>query len=242
MNALRSGCILLVCLAGVGRASGTDIVFRASYDQSVQAEKSAGALVGGVSESPPRFVPGIQGQAVVVGASTWVQYPAVGNLPAAQGTIAFLTKPIGWAGNDGLHHFFLSAQAGPGDWLIVYKTPENKFLFTGGNTANYSYAETAAADWPDGQWKHVGVIWDNGAARIYFDGELVAQGTWPVAAKSFGNEFIVGGTVFGKSSGEQAIDELTIYNAALGKNEVATLFAKYKDALAKANAALKKKP
>ncbi|MBI4024195.1 MAG: LamG domain-containing protein [Verrucomicrobia bacterium] len=218
-------------------AFSADVLFQASFDESAQPEKSAADSVASVPEGGrPRFVPGVRGNALVVGAKSWVRYPVVGNILPDKGSIAFLAKPIGWNGNDNLVHFFVSAQAGSGDWLIVYKTPENKFLFTGGNAANYSYAETPAENWKDGQWKHICVTWDNGVACLYFDGALAGTRKWPVVAESFGNEFVLGGTIFGESKEEQALDELTIYNAALPTEEVAAIYSKHKSAMEKVNA------
>lgn len=247
MIIIRSAITACLFALAAGQTLAAEILFHASYDKSLQPERSATNPATMISDSaPPRFVGGIRGDAVVVGANSWIKYTVGDNLLPGKGSISLLTKPVGWNGDDGMHHFFVSAQAGSGDWIVVYKTPENKFLFTGGNTTNYSYAETSAEQWKDGVWKHVCVTWDDGTAKIYLDGALVATRKWPVVAKSLGNEFTIGGTVFGQSKGEQTIDELTIYNAALSKEDVATLYAGYKSELGKANASVepdvKKKP
>lgn len=230
---LAIGVSLAAC--AVVSANAADIIFSASFDESLEPEKAAGGS-GTLSASRPRFVPGIRGQAVVVGAKTYVRYPVEGNLLSAKGSISFLTKPIGWNGNDDLFHYFVSANDHAMDgWLMIYKIPQNKLAVTGGNKTNDSYAATSTEDWKDGQWKHICVTWDNNVVCLYLDGMLAGTKKMPVAAKSFGNEFCIGGSLFTESKEDQAIDDLTIYSAALSVEEVAALYARYKTALEKAN-------
>jgi len=232
MNRLLIAVCMLLCVVS---SSSAEVVFRASFDSSTEPETSAGKPNTRTSETPPRYAPGIQGQAVVVGARTWVTYDIGENLKPAKGSISFLTKPIGWNGNDAVLHFFLRARAASGDWLIIYKVPENELQFTGGNAKSYSFAKAAADTWKDGEWKHVCVTWTNQDAALYVDGVLAGKGHWPVLAQSFGEEFTLGGAIFGESRGEQAIDELSIHDTELSAAEVAADFAKYKAAVESAN-------
>jgi hypothetical protein len=229
-------CLLLFFLTNVCAAK---MVFYASFDKTADPEQSAGKPAPQINaEMPPRFIPGIKGQAVAVGPRNWINYDIGDNLHPEKGSIAFLGKPIGWNGDDGVLHFFIRARSASNDWIIVYTVPEKKLQFTGGNATNYSFAETPSDKWRDGQWKHICVTWLNDDAALYVDGVLAGKGKWPVVAKSFGTEFTLGGAIFGESSGEQAIDELKIFDSVLSKEEVAAEFAQYAEDVKKANSAV----
>ncbi len=225
--------LLTLFLVLTTQTTFAEVLFYASYDQTAHPDKTtSGDVISQTSNL--RFIPGIKGQALVVGSKEFVSYPVPGNLPATQGSISFFVKPIGW-GDDDLYHFFISAQAQSNDWIVIYKVPEGKVLFVGGTTNNYSYAAAKARQWKDGEWKHICATWENGNAEIYVNGKLAGQGKWPVVSKSFGNEFLVGSTRWGKSSQEEAIDELTIYDKPLTKKEIADYFEEHKAALEKLN-------
>lgn len=230
--------VIALCLGllTIAQVQAVEPVFYASFDRSIEPEKSAGKAAATTGDTAPaRFIPGVVGQAVVVAPRSWVSYSAAQNLKPDKGSISFLARPVGWGGNDGILHFFLKARSPTNDWIIIYKVPENKLQFTGGNAANYSYAEAPAENWKDGQWKHICVTWAREEAALYVDGAPVAKARWPVLARDFGDEFMLGGTMFGESTAEQAIDELKIYSETLSAEEVAGIFAKYKEPMEQAN-------
>ncbi len=78
----------------------------------------------------------------------------------------------------------------------------------------------------NGQWHHIGFVWDESYRSLYVDGIEVAKDTNPMALLKYSdgslyigaNKFLDAGTFF---SG--LIDDVRIYNTALGAEEIAEL-------------------
>ncbi len=239
MKYSKSGLFWVSFFLFTVQVSFGEIIFYAPFDGTADPEK---LVTGGFRFNKKgvdtKFVEGVKGKAVVVGKETYIAYPVTGNLPINQGSISLLVKPMGWNGADALYHFLVCAQTETDGWLLLYKIPEKKTSFLGGTKTNYSFAAADSNSWKDGEWQHFCAVWDKGDATIYVNGSLAGHAKWPLIPESIGKEFLVGGWLWGKCEGDQAIDELTIYDKPLTEKEVVDCFEKYKAALEKANSAL----
>jgi hypothetical protein len=78
----------------------------------------------------------------------------------------------------------------------------------------------------DGRWRHIGFVWDGSHRFLYVDGSEVAADTYPIS----GLESAIAGLHIGTdTTHSQAgcwsglIDDVRIYDRALGPDEVAAL-------------------
>lgn len=99
-------------------------------------------------------------------------------------------------------------------------SPTTMFNFT--YSTNLAFANTTTA----GNWKHFVVTYDaSNVAKIYVNGVLGNQGSFPFWSTVSSNKFYLG-NLLGSSSGgfNGAIDDLKIYNRALTAAEVLSLY------------------
>ena len=75
----------------------------------------------------------------------------------------------------------------------------------------------------DGQWHHIGLVWDGLHRHLYVDGTEVAKDTRVMAApkSSYGGLYIgAGNTLAAGSFYSGLIDDIRIYNQALSAEEI----------------------
>jgi hypothetical protein len=78
----------------------------------------------------------------------------------------------------------------------------------------------------DGQWHHIGFVWDGSRRHLYVDGAKVAEDTGPLAAlqSSAGGLYIgAGKNLDAPSFFSGLIDDVRIYNLPLSAEEIREL-------------------
>jgi len=78
----------------------------------------------------------------------------------------------------------------------------------------------------DGQWHHVGFVWDGSYRYLYVDGTEVAKDTQALAQLKYSNGGLHIGTSKKRDTGtffSGLIDDVRIYNKALSPEQIAAL-------------------
>lgn len=214
--------MISVCLFGED-----NLIFYASYDNGVNADKSIG-LAGGIPSGDLILEEGIKGKGVVVGVGDgkgyWVKYNAENNINIKEGTISLWVKPIDWDGNDGYFHLIFEA-IDKDSRLIIYKYfgTDKLYFFFDSPKGNKTISEISIKDWKRGDWHHVACSWDSKIMKLYIDGELVdTQEKKEFMSTSF-SSFAVGGfnpQNWKNPQGKSVIDELKIYSVVVDSKEI----------------------
>lgn len=212
---------------------GQGVIFRASFDSTLQAEVAQGGALpvrsrGGVwpKEMTAKWVPGRFGMALT-GPGAFDGYPALGNFLAERGTVAFHIRKTGAA-----YSFdpFTIRTMDPYYWTMYLRMIAD----AGGGFSvwfpNELYvplvtAKTAGRpnEFTDNAWHHVAIVWDQAyGVQTYLDGRLWGS-TWGKASwlsRGLDPDFI------GLINGERvAYDELCIFDRPLSAEQVAALAA-----------------
>ena len=78
----------------------------------------------------------------------------------------------------------------------------------------------------DNKWHHLAFVYDGKKKLLYIDGEIdidrTATGTFGI----FGKDVTIGGTENNKRHAKGLLDDLSIFNVALAKNDIKTLMTK----------------
>ncbi|HUS81078.1 MAG TPA: LamG domain-containing protein, partial [Armatimonadota bacterium] len=221
-----------VTLCALGYAADAGLLFRASFDDTVEAEGKCGPLSPAAVEGPaqPEFAPGRFGQALVCGpGATLVRYPTEGNVIPPSGTVSLWVQPVNWSPDDeNFHSFFESGSEAAGTgWLILYKYYQNGWLLLRYAEGKTKVGMATAADlgWQPGQWHHIAGTWSAEAMRIYVDGELVGEAPAPLVSQTLGETFALGdnGWHLPHEGARTLLDEVRIYAYPLPEERIREL-------------------
>ena len=106
---MRTLAVILTAVLGstASALARKDCTFYAPFDGSLDAAHARGSREATVTGTI-RFVPGIRGQGILVGAAdTWLRYETRSNLDLEAGTVSVWVKPATWDESDGaMRHFF----------------------------------------------------------------------------------------------------------------------------------------
>lgn len=101
----------LVLSTSVFAGGVEDLLFRSTFDGSVDAEIAQGVAKPKAVSGSPRFEEGKYGQALVVGeAGAVVEYCIESNLDVKQGAISFWFRPVDWEPSEQRSHVFLQRE------------------------------------------------------------------------------------------------------------------------------------
>lgn len=208
------------------------VSFYAPFDGSdAPAVAPAGTMAA--SEGAPLCVPGLLGQAVLIGTQgTKVAFdcPEAPISPDA-GTIAFWIKPLGWNSDDettGTPRVLFKIWGEPSAYFLVYHYFGPQLLFL---TQTNNFAQQAGVNsypgWKSGEWHHVACTWCAEGLAIYLDGVLANRAPDVVHPKRFANTFSVGPDDGWGAQTEPwaAVDEFRLYRRALKAWEIHNLVA-----------------
>lgn len=164
----------LLALAGPGGAQVDGVVFRASYDGWLAADRAPGGMaplrrVGG------SLAPGKLGQALALDGQSYLEYRAGRNVPVAAGTVCFWFRPASWGARryDSLFGF---SDSNRNAFDFERSHPDGRLRLVIGGPDSTDGAKTRSLyslrPLVDGQWVHVAASWDAGAgtATLYLDG------------------------------------------------------------------------
>ena len=199
-----------------------DILFYASFDQDVTADRAGGSPKGKPQEGA-KPVPGVRGNGIQGGAG----YPSTGNLDLNEGSLEFWFQPVGY---DNVHHYHCGVAGGP---FMIYVF--NSGHVSPGGTALVAWSRDRswtsfdgpfrAGPYYPGRWTHLVVSWQGALVKTYIDGEFrnqreLKQGT-VAEYPHWAPEFSV--------RGSNLYDELYVYGRMLTDDEVANCYWRYRD-------------
>ena len=244
-----SGVVLLFSISTFLHAAGDDfLLFYASFDKNVNADKATGLKLGVVnpkhnnpnfgnaleSQKDPllKLIPGIKGNGLLTGVDGQVvYYQAKGNINPATWTVSFWVKGIDGKNylkaNNIYHQFFEMAESG-GGWTRFYKTLHADgilLLITKKDPREESVIQKLRIS-PKidvSKWHFFTITYEKGnGVSIYLNGKLAAQdlGIEPIQKPVW---FRVGQS-FGSKESNRIIDEFKIYGKALTENEISKQF------------------
>ena len=212
------------------------VLFYAGFDASVDADYAVGnprnqAPEGGATINADGL--GFRGAALRAGdGEGQVEYSAIGNIHARQGTIEFWMYAQDWATDDGHIHRFIDVR-GEGNIDFRIRPPGvMAFLVRATNSPTSRFANTAYGSNPTkGKWSWFAVTWQEGKPLGLYLGNISPagkgrshdcsprEGNTPAPDKLL--KIVIGD--FGGRPGRQAhtlIDEVYIYDRALTREEV----------------------
>ncbi|MCD9026409.1 LamG-like jellyroll fold domain-containing protein [Cohnella silvisoli] len=123
-------------------------------------------------------------------------------------------------GKEGSYRIVVNAN-GTGHVLIA---TGNNAAYTAGTTA--SFAQTLTA----GKWYHITGTYDGTRVKVYIDGELAGTGSQNISGNvaDFANSLTIGHQTYPNIAFfNGTVDELNLYNAALGADSVKALYRSY---------------
>lgn len=210
-----------------------DLLFAAGFDGHLVQRVGRGFPQ---SSGTPRFGPGRAGQALEPGPAE-VAYPLAGNLDPRTGTVSLWAElPAGYPDGVVPRHYLFAASANPEDDPAYRGTlalrrdnggpdgaPAWVFWTTGNTEASRDLL--AAPDTLGAGWHHLAITWeaDGGRKALYLDGRLAAQTQGVALPTELGEVLRLGRFAAGGRHSGVRLDDLAIYNRALGPAEIAAL-------------------
>lgn len=203
-----------------------DLLFRATYDSTVDADTAAGngrATAGGSIQ----FFPGKSGRAIGLLPGAYLRYESADNLNPDEGSIALWISPVVWTGDDATDRFFVRILTDTGVMQLhkAGATRELRWSLLRHGSTTMPDAPRQIIDWQPGEWHHVVVTWNRSRARLFVDGQLVGETHGAPLRSSFGRLFAVGEQRGNVPAGqpETLFDDLMIFGRELTAQEVAHL-------------------
>lgn len=219
--------------AAITVAPPGDLLFAAGFDGHLVQRVGRGFphLSGA-----PRFGPGRAGQALEPGPAD-VAYPLAGNLDPRAGTVSLWAElPARYPDGAVPRHYLFAASANPQDAPAYRGTlalrrdsagPDGApvWVFWTTGSAEASRDLLAAPDTLGAGWHHLAITWDAAGGRkaLYLDGALAAETSGVVLPEELGEVLRLGRFAAGGRHSGVRLDDLAIYNRALGPEEIAAL-------------------
>jgi len=192
------------------------------------------------------FKQGKEGKGAYFDKSSYLRFPARGNINYRRGTVEFWLKP-NWDGDDGGYHYFFAGNIT--DARNVNSIHASKKRYQGGvilgqidskaDSTGRAIEEavvpggrildpSSVANWKKGDWHHVAFSWDDQkrTLKLYMDGFLratndkVVEAAFPSAYESYIN---IGSSIDEVVFAEAVIDELRIWNYPLSDMQIAKI-------------------
>ncbi|MFA7159788.1 MAG: LamG-like jellyroll fold domain-containing protein, partial [Kiritimatiellia bacterium] len=240
--------VFFACVIAFSVRAATDesLLFYCNYDGSANATFSRGEGAAKCTVSP-EFLPGVRGQAVVIGGNTSGVQTIVNDLPANtlqelnccyapdknldvhRGSVSFWVKPLDWDGNTKGFNVLFYTQAGQNFFQLYKFFSDDAFLFLRGDQKRgWTSVENKIRYWKTGEWHHVVAAWGQDELKMYIDGARVCsrkvrfplENTSPVQPFSVGP----GGAWKHAFVGRSLVDEFRIHDRPLSDDEVVGLY------------------
>ncbi len=239
-------CVLFPFLGGGARAADTaspEPLFYLPFDGTAKAQKASGKAEP-LKEVNPTYGEGVNGQALLAGPETLIEYATAGNLNQSEGTITLWFKP-NWNGNE------YASDSDKKNWHCLFAEPRPPKRLGSGALWFWLWGPMLRGDVSDekdsyncfaaplrkGEWHHFAFVWEGErGARLYMDGKGgnaeqrdggsmlgIAQGkkTIPAALESF---FV--GCHGEREQADGFIDEFKIFGAPLSTEQILAEVAK----------------
>jgi hypothetical protein len=221
--------IIIIFLASISfKINATEPTVYISFDKGFDGEAKFG-VVKANRVLFPKLVNGRFGKAMKAGPlDGYVEYLSNGILNASEGTIEMWVKPDGWAANDGKFHVFFEARNEGALYLYKYYDSPRLLMLSAENSESGPYYNSSSnIDWVDDEWHHIAGSWSISGLNLYIDGKPVSnQSAYGVLPKTISEYFKIGDLPWGSVRvSSTIIDEVRLYDRALGHKEVAAHFA-----------------
>lgn len=215
------------------------VLFRASFDQGLAAEKSGGAAEPTNTDRRPTTVPGRRGNAVRFEQGQVLRYENKGSINKTRGSLAvWVQAPFDGMGPLDEPWRTILKEDGPNDigsgGLWFWFHPGSNMRFDVRDPDDRYLNFPMFTDWKKGEWHFVVVNWDNTrGTEAYLDGRYatISGGdsgrptSWkPIDFDAF---FLGAFSATGEQAWQGAIDEVTFYDRPLSTQEVGELYASY---------------
>jgi len=177
-----------------------------SFENSYDGAQGEPGQADGVS-----FVPGYDGQGILVDERDSLSYATPGNIRREAGRIEFWLKPL-WDGGDGESYVFFEVGDEWFNRMRIMKDGANnlRFMVWSADT-EYGVAHNVAG-WSANKWHRVGVSWWSDVIVLYLDGELAETAAAIALPESLAATMYVGSTSSTDQQAQAVIDELIIYS------------------------------
>jgi hypothetical protein len=217
------------------------LIFYADFDNgldAVVAQGSPKASIQGGKNIVWAKDKGVKGGAALVnGGKTELRYETAGNLNPETGTIVMFAGSDNFYSTDKCFRVFFDA-FGPAEtteMLLLYKffSQEDILTFLIGIHPKRDKPQVIRMDasWRPGQWHQLAATWGDGKMTSYIDGQKLQSVNLPEKPMDFGKYFFIGASVdrwgYQPAEPDTLIDELRIYNRALGPEEIQDLFKQF---------------
>ncbi|MEW6355338.1 MAG: glycoside hydrolase domain-containing protein [Planctomycetota bacterium] len=176
-----------------------------------------------------REVQGIDGAGFQSKEGERLDYEIKDNFDLRSGTISMWIQPVNWLpDNKRFEHFFVAQKQGEFNFVLYkYTQPPDLrvHLVVGNRKFN---AGTSAEGWRPGNWYKVDVAWDNRALRIYVNGKMEGELTFPedlVLPEVKEGAFTIAPLMYWKPPAcspddRTIVDEIKIYDRPLTPGEI----------------------
>jgi hypothetical protein len=167
--------VAMAAPASVLGAGVEDILFRATFDETADAEIARGRVEPKAVNGPLAFEEGRYGQALVAGEEgTVVEYRIEGNLDVKQGSISFWFKPVDWEPSEKRSHVFLRFPFA--SLFRIFTDEAGQLVFeVGTDLAARCGVSASLAGLEKGAWTRVVATWSAEELRLYVNGELAGR-------------------------------------------------------------------
>lgn len=204
-------------------------VFYASFNNSFDADISAGDTAA-VNSDTIFSGEGIKKDALFIKGNGFIRYNGSESINTKTGTCVFWLNPVNWSFSDKNSVQFInmvSEQIPKMQRLSLYKLHvNNELTFISENRLLKDRPLRALTKpvsiWPKNEWRQITFTWSPFAIQLYINGESVAQQP-NVNIQSETFSIFQLGSYFGPANNPEAVtgyDELSVYNYAMGQNEV----------------------
>ncbi len=193
-----------------------DILFKAGFEDTLDAEIARGSPKPVKTEGKPSFAPGVRGKALrTVANHSPLSYACKGNLNMEMGAVEMWVKPLGWQHLGSNQTGFFAGDGWKGPMLFIPNDGFTVQVAGGAENMNVEYR-------PD-TWMHFILSWAERQMVLYVNGEKKLESVMPAPFNpaQLPGSFGVG---FGKS---MLIDEFTIYRRPLCAGEACNHYLSY---------------
>lgn len=201
-------------------AGEVDVLFKADFDDRVDANIAKGQTKAVRMLGTPSFKPGVKGQALCPVAEKGKWYPlcyaAKDNFNPGMGAMEMWFKPLGWQSCTTKLLYLFSVHKG-GPYLLI-PNDGNFVAISGG-------AESYEVPFEDNVWMHFVLVWAGRQVKLYVNGEkrLESMLRHPFdLQKKF--EMI---SIPFHTEKKMLVDEFTIYRRPLSSDEVRNHYLRY---------------
>ena len=200
-------------------AAEPGLLLHFDFDGTVKPVKALGRHEPTEAPESPRFVKGVQGQAVLLEQARII-CERERNLDLGAGTALFWMQPVGWSPSEATDTFewtFAAAGTGAeGDRLQFFKLPQAMLGFFMGQEGHVKQLWHKVGDWKADQWRFFGLTWGLGRMGLFVDGKRVAETS--IAAEN--TPLDTGPVLRLQAHLTTAFDELRIYDSPLSDSAI----------------------